>query len=1166
MDNVFIKFLNELLYYMLFASPFIIYCSSESKVNLSKADRSRQFFVPIFAVIYSIVISVAGDSIDNAVIGFIQNIPAYINSLAGYSWMPEFIGAILTQAGSIIETWLTQTLNLAFWVFFITNVLILFVYLILKDAVVGLIERFVKPDGQLHRFCAGPFYYFFPERSNWVLKQIFGHARIFLAVFFYTANLISAGLIYICRDLYAEKTIEASFFPAVGVLVIGELYYYLNGYTKKEYIQNVLGEDDEAYRIVNYSLLRKFLRQLFGDKLLSENTSVYNALDYEITNDEIINNLEMSEDPKTVCFGHFIKALNDTGFSLDHNYINSSYDMLCGKSILFNNPFYDDLIPYAFYPMNRVLLSHKKVLVVLGRHSVEDDIAKWLEKGIESVTNIPFMWNIGVLNAENADELDIGIVTRSGVYDINLHNENTEFLSQVGFCVIIEPSKLVSTAQTGLNMIARQCRANNNEDIVYCMCDKNCDGLVDALSHILMTNITEVSATGKHTGSSSYMCWETDEDYLHHRIVPNISRYLGLGTELSFAALKNQVSATRWYGGEAFPVTDIKWIDKQYYYDLMKYAGLSASQDAMDSYFITSSNFWSAEKNKNNYITVEDESCNMFEILRDFSTRATEQGFINVISQDYILKDYMADNASIFETDPKAIPYFSPDYARTNRNVTLRLLLKMTAFPVDDEEIGKELSLLGIEIFNPLKQFWFEIYKCFVPVSDITSLSGNYAEDVETVSFLKITIDSEEYGISLIEPDEIFNLKLGRINRIYMIRDKKFISKCIRDVKSASYITEDENGERKFLGAELYGHIYQRFLPGQFFTFDGKYYEMQYLTADDYVLVRRAADHITGRPSYRQIRDFTISGIRPSEIVGSEKTISGIKCVREFADFKVSTPGYYRMNRYSDFKTARQILFEGDKNRIPDREYFNKEVLRIEFPNDDGKFTANIRYTLTVIFNEIFRTIFAENQPFVCAVTDDSFLSDDSTVRPLTFSLKTDGCELSENCIYILEDSLIDLGLLVSVERNLERILKIAEDYIQWHFNALEASLNPPPDPHVPVVFGDDDGDGDDKGKKGFFKKLSEKIKRFFKGIGDKLKKLFKRKKKHKPEDDGEDGDNGGTDDNDTRDSDDGGTDDKGTGDGDNGGTDDNDTGNGNNSGDSDVPDNNDEEGGKTDE
>lgn len=99
----------------------------------------------------------------------------------------------------------------------------------------------------------------------------------------------------------------------------------------------------------------------------------------------------------------------------------------------------------------------------------------------------------------------------------------------------------------------------------------------------------------------------------------------------------------------------------------------------------------------------------MFEILRDFSTRTTEQGFINIISQEYLLKDYMADNASIFEADAKAIPFIAADYNRSNRNTILRLILMMSTYPVSSDILEKELSLLGISVFDLKKQLWYEI-------------------------------------------------------------------------------------------------------------------------------------------------------------------------------------------------------------------------------------------------------------------------------------------------------------------------------------------------------------------------------------------------------------------------------------------------------------------------
>ena len=1038
--------------------PFVFLCFVNEKANIERAGRSKQFFMPVIALVYVGVIMAVSTFAENWLIRFINAVPWAIAKVADLPFVPRWgVGSVFMQIGAFLLR-ITKSIDLEAWIVFITDTAAIGLYLLIKKLCTYLMAKFVKTDGRLHSAAASIFYEFFPERNSWCLIENNVQARGFLKIFYFAAIVISVLMMFVSRQLHIDGMPMSVFHPVLGVLIVGELYFYLGGTTKREYI-TFLGEDENSFKTVNYSLLRKFLRSLFGDKLLAESTDVSSSFLPPATNDEIIRELELSEDPKVISFASYIRSLNSAGFELDHNYINSSLDLLNEKSVLFNDPFYYDLIPYAFYPMNRQLLRHRKVLVIPGRHAVEDDIRKWLEKGIEAVTNIPSMWNIDILGS-GKNEPDIAILPRRDIPKNGLCSDNAPFFSKVGFIVMIEPSKLISTAQTGLNLIVKQCMKN----AVYCMCDKNCDGLVDAMSHILMTDLSEVSAIRRHSGTSSYMCWEADGDYLHHRLIPGVSRYLGLGTELSFAALKNQVSDTGWYGGDAFPVTDISWINKQYYYDLMKYAGLPASQESMDEHFHVTPDFWSAEVKKDNYLTVEDESFNMFEILREFSTRSTEQGFINIISSNYLLKDYMADNAQVFEADPKAIPFIVPDYAKTNRNTALKLILMMSTAPVSESTIEKELSLLGIKVFDIKKQLWYEIFSCCASLSEYSALSGNYRYDVETAAEIKMTISGESYGISLINTEKNFDLKQGKAEYVYSIRSKSFTENCVSGLFSAGYVAEDENDGTSYLGSELVGHIYQKYLPGQYFTFGGKYYEMQYLTADGNVLIRRASDHIDGRPSYRQLRKYTVSGTRPFGRIGTGKSISGIKVIKEYADITVSTYGYYRMISYNDFSTARKILFEGDESSIPDRFYRGKEILRIQLPEADGKLSDTVRYTVTVLLNEVFRTLFAENQPYICAVTDDSFITEEVTAKPLTYKIKAD------KCIYIIEDSQLDLGLIIAVERNLERILGIIQDYLCWHAESLKNSDTKSSAPALPIAFADDAEEI--KSSDGFFGKV----------------------------------------------------------------------------------------------
>lgn len=1036
------EIMYEILKMLLMISPFIILCVIDKIWNMPKIDRSRQFLMPVLSVVLMAAVMYYADDINTVLINFIRYIPKFFYDIDAKLWLPEFIGDFFTRIGDKLKVFL-DSLNLNFWIFFISNWVILAAYILIKKGILFILTGIYNSENEtykkIYKAVVSEFYEFFPERDKWCVKDSYSQARKLFGFFWIASIVISVVVMLFSRKLYDEKIFAVMFYPVFGVVILGELYFFLDGITKREYTQDVLGENENAYKNVNYSLLRKFLRSTFKDKLLAENTNVNNALCDEVTTTDIITNLEKDDDPKVCAFASYMDALNKTGFDIDNNYLKSSLDLLNGKSILFNNPFYNDHIPYAFYPMNRALLNHKKVLVILGRHSIEDDIADWIERGIESVTNIPFMWRTGVLNG-GMQELDIGIMTRSDVLNIKLHEANADFLEKVEYCVIIEPSKLIATAQIGLNLIVKKCRNDEDKNIVFCMFDKNCDGLVDAMSHILMTDISEVSATNKHHGTSSYMIWEADDEYVHHRMFPNISRYLGMGTELSFAGLKNQVSKATWFGGDAFPVTDMNWIDRQYYYELMKYSGLPTSQEAMDERFKTTPNYWSATVEKHNYFTVEDENCNMFEILREFQTRSTEQGFINIISPEYLLKDYMADNASIFEADPKAIPCIVADYARTERNIILRLILMMSTFTVSEESIIKEFSLIGIKVYNLTKQLWYEIYKCYADTKATASLPSDYKEAVEEA----YTRSVGEFTAKVLIRKEKYNMRQGKMEIVYSIEDSAFISRCVSELESAGYVTEDEKGESHFLGSELKGHIYQKYLPGQFFTFGGKYYEMQYLTADGQVLIRRAADHIYGRPAYRQIRNYEISGVRSIDRIGASRDVAGMKVVREYADICVKTPGYYRMNSYKDFENAEKVAFDGVSG-IPDRVYNNKEILRIELPSKDGKVDDEVRFTTTVLFNEIFRTLFADNHPFISAVTFEELAEDDGKCKPLTSSLKgAGGYELSRNSIYIIEDSQLDLGLLVAVERNLRRIFSIMQDYLSWHESKLNENLNQP--------------------------------------------------------------------------------------------------------------------------
>lgn len=166
--------------------------------------------------------------------------------------------------------------------------------------------------------------------------------------------------------------------------------------------------------------------------------------------------------------------------------------------------------------------------------------------------------------------------------------------------------------------------------------------------------------------------------------------------------------------------------------------------------------------------------------------------------------------------------------------------------------------------------------------------------------------------------------------------------------------------------------------------------------------------------------------------MGALKSVNNIDIHYQFADFSVETPGYWKLHAYNDFDNGDLVKVNG----VPVRDYRHKQILKLDFSRLGDAFSDSVRMTLTNLLNEVFVTLFAENQPFISAVTPGSYGA------PLTYSLAVEeDCANAEKCIFIIEDSQLDIGLLVAVERNASRILQIISDYLAWNDEQIRESI-----------------------------------------------------------------------------------------------------------------------------
>ncbi len=1013
------QFLLFLLFLAGIYALFFLLFRWERRQNLEREQRAYQIAMPLFALLYALVLNVFLDDISTLVLRFLQ----WLASLASFL---EF----LTSAAS------------GFFMI-LMNVLLMIGFILIKKLCMPLLVKLWTKYVPLFQNTSGLFYEWEEERSRWVLKDHFGDMRRVLRWMRAGGCIVSFGLFAVILYINEPGIWQVPFYPVLGLMVLVEIVYFMDGLTASEARTSVGGEDEVSLFQANYARLRVVLGRIFPESLLNGGARE-KGLNHKDGSQDYLETLMTSDEHLRKVCGTYFQQLVKKGYPVDSQYVDATLHILNHQSVLFSTPFYRDLTIYLFFAINRALMSHEKVLIICGRDAIIDDVIEWVKDAVVEVSHLPFLWQVGILKAQ-ASSPDIGVLSISQIFDLSLHESNKAFFADVTHVVLLEPSRIVATAQTALYMLARKL----NEGTQFSIFDKNSDGLVDALSHILKTSIIEVNATKSGASSSQFMMWDADARNMHHKLFPGVARYLGVGSEVAMVALKYGVRRVSWYAYDSFPIVDMKWIVGQYYPLICDYTGIPFKQHRINEVLEFVPNIWGAVQSKEACVVVEDEYHNLFEMARQFFTRGRDQSFVNVIAPQYLLRDYMNDNAEIFIHDPKAIPSFAPDFARTPRNVVLELIMRMVISPVRSEEVRTQLELLFGEVENIPAFLSEQIRLYFIPDGVNEDLS--HLIKMKQIGFYNEVTMEEELHTEL------------------YIDDQRFIDTYLSDLHNAGYVAEDEQ-DMHFLGANLLGQICQMYLPGQFITIAGKYYEVIRINQEKGVVLRRAADHIHGRISYRQIRAYAL---RKSDEGAKTVVHDGIEVTSAAMNMTVDTSGFLEMHGHHDMSNARKVLLDD----VPRRSYVRKTVLSLKLP----KISGPVRVTLCMLLNEIFRTVYPDNCEYLSAstaLTQEEQEQLEGIVHPLNG-------DIDPESIYILEDSQLDLGLIISIERNLERILEIVCDYLDWHLERLirpDETVQQEEEPEVPLPIPPHT-------PKNARQRLFYRFKRW-------LKRIFRRKKK----------------------------------------------------------------------
>lgn len=977
----------------------------QNVINTRRDHRGRQVLLPIIAAVFSLVGTVV--------------------LLIRYDWIQSICGKYeFLSDGNV----------------FVLNILLMLTFILIKCLVCPILSSKWK-SYQLMDLTTVRFYEYDEIYSEWFLKKRWADFRRIGKAFSLCGAVLCAVLLGLTWVKGAGSLAWVHYVPCAALIVINEAWNFINGQTREEFEHSFLGDEADARRVGNFYRIREIYEKLFAPQMLASHTGCEFSARQGAT--ALLKKMEGSEDPVEQNVAQFYLTYSEK-MAFDPDCIQASSHLMHGNSVAFFDPFYRDLGAYLTLPLVNSLLKGKKCLVIAGRASTSQDAVVWLTDLLKDYSHVRSMWRVKKLN-QKEPECEVGVLSFQQLYDVDVLAVNRTFFHEADFVLLLEPSAMINTGQVGLSIISEEM--NRYDDApVYCICDRYTDSLVDTMSHLLRTEITDVVAMPVPRCIYTGMVWNADGDFLRQKLFDKQTRFLGNGIELAAVAVKNQVPQVTWYSETKAPLRDIKWIAGQHHSTVCRYMNLPAQQKSLYEKIHFVPNLWCTKSTQEQFIIAEDEFCNMFSMMRTFLSRGDSQVFVNILSENYLLRDYMRCNQQMFFSNPNAIPSLAPDYAKTERNTLLKLVILMAFRSVAEGEIADELRLAGCVVedtFDSLSQL----------LKKYTFVDGSVLE-------IKSVNESAD-SIS------------ARTVNYFSIPEAAFDTYFAKSLKNAYYIVEDEKRDSEFIDAKMFGHITQTILPGQFVVYDGKYYEVRMISPENGIILRRASDLYTGRKYYRQIRMYHFEKPPASAILYSRKMM-GMEIFISSCDFSVTTTGYLEMRSSHDLRMAKAVDFQADPSvHNYDRSYRNKNVLCIKLPDTDDK----IRFTICLLLSEVFRSVFPNGWQYLAVMSkrpDDI----EGMLNHVVYTL--DG-EVDEDNIYVVEDSDLDLGLLDAVNRSLPQLFEIVADFLDWHFEKMREPEHRDPVPTEVKM-------PEEEKRRNLFLKMADRIRKLLSGKSEKVR------------------------------------------------------------------------------
>lgn len=905
---------------------------------------------------------------------------AWCSTVLAFAWMLVVIIAIAASTSSLAELE-----PKVFWPLYSAGV-VSCLYSLLNRLLQRFIVRFAEPDPD----SAAVSRFYRRTDQGWSLRPHFipiakAAEMTAKALYILDSVLLASGLM----DSAAVSLLWLVI-PVAGAVPLYALANFLGGQSftiesAKQIPQPVRGQ-------IHFRLRKaaEYLTDLFPEALLSYETDTLSA--EKSGSDSILRTLERSHSSANMAAAAYFRS-EWSQEELDPDLVDASVGLLNGRNTMILNPFYQDFGMYLAFPLNESLKRSRRALILcMGEHQCQV-IKEWIEQSLDPNDRFQDRWKVSILDTI-IPECQVGVLACPKLYDAEVMQANRKFFQDCEYVVLMQPSTVLATSQVALSVLADLLRAGYTKP-VYCVIDRDLRGLKDTLSHTLKTSFSSEVYIGHTASLQTLMVWDSHADYHSMEYFSRQTRYLGGGIDLAVQAVSMQVPFVTWISEHSIPVLDMQSTASAAWRSLCPAMDSGTGQHVVHEKIKVDPVLWNTKQENAQFLILEDEFHNPFSLAVSYMSRATEEVALCILSEPYLLRDYFCDNSELFLSNPNAVPALVPAYVRSSRNILLKLILKMMAAPLAEEDIRKDLDLCGIHTDKPVQE-----------VVRLLEQYTNAQEDVLTVKKIRKMQRNEPGSVTFVS-----------------VRPEKFEEYFSRSLKSVSYVLEDEVVGQNILDTKLYSLVPQTLLPGQVFVCGGNRYIVQLISPENGVVLQRASNREEVRRSYKQLRRYkfglnSLPSEQPDGMCISSHSVNGIRFDRVESDFDVITTGY--IEHPADGKPRIRDCSRDQAYRAFDRHYNSKQVLYIRFP----EFSQQTLQELASVLQEMLVSIFPDGWQYLAVLAART----EGAVSGHLYASEN----LSDGVLAIVEDSDMDLGLLDAFEHSFFELLKITQDYLRW--------------------------------------------------------------------------------------------------------------------------------------